>query len=303
MLEKKSSWSLLLFVLVLAGIGGRASAQELEPRSFNNVPIGATFLVLAAGRSEGDLAPTPNAVLEDAELTIDVGALALSHAFALAGDSAKIDFSTTRVCYEGSGTLFGVFTEGRRCEYGDPKFKLTWNFYGAPALKRSEFRQWKQDLVIGASLGVSVPVGTYNSEHLINAGANRWAAKPTLGMSKRMSGWQWEAKVSATLFEDNDDFFNGIHVEQDPLYTISAHFIYLLKRGSWVSLDANYFTGGETTKDGVKAGDRQDNSRWGITWTKPINRKHLIKLFVSTGVVTRVGNDFNNFGLGYLYQF
>jgi Putative MetA-pathway of phenol degradation len=292
----------MLFVMLCCS--RELMAQELEPRSFNNIPIDQTFLLFGVGRSEGDLSPTPSSPLQDAELRIDSGVIGLSRTFSLAGDSAKIDVAGARLCYEGSATFQGEYTEGRRCEYADMKLKLTWNFYGAPAMNIQQFRdREKGGLVVGASLAVSAPVGDYDSDHIINAGANRWAFKPTLGMSKRMGRFQLEAKTSVTLFEDNDDFFGGIRAEQDPLYTVSGHLIYLLKRGSWVSLDANYFAGGETTKGGVDGDDRQDNSRWGATWTKPLAPKHVVKLYVSTGVVTRVGNDFDNFGAAYLYRF
>ncbi len=293
-----------LVPVLLLVLAGRATAQELEPRSFNNIPVDQTFAVFGLGRSEGDLSPTPASPLQDAELRIDMAAFGLSQTFALAGDSAKFDIMGSRVCYEGSATFRGEYVEGRRCEYGDPKIKLTWNFYGAPAMTVDEFRQRDKDvLVVGASLAVTVPVGTYDNEHLINAGANRWSFKPTLGMSRRLGRFQLEAKASATLFEDNDDFFGGIRVEQDPLYTLSAHLIYLLKRGSWVSFDANYFTGGETTRGGVESDDRQDNSRLGITWNRPLAPRHLLKLYVSSGVITRIGNDFDNFGAAYVYRF
>ena len=276
-------------------------AQELEPRSFNNVPIGQTFIGLALARSEGDLSPTPSSPLQDAELTIDAAALALSRTFAFAGDSAKVDLAAGRTCYEGSAIFQGEFVEGRRCEYLDPRFKFTWNFYGAPALPLTEFARWEQGLVVGASIGVSAPWGTYNSDNLINAGANRWAVKPKIGMSQRWGRWHWELTAGVTLFEDNDDFFNGIHVEQDPLYNVSGHLIYNFKRG-WLSVDANYFLGGRTTKDGVRQDDRQENSRWGLTWTRPVAPRHLIKFSASTGVITRIGNDFDNFGVAWVYR-
>jgi Putative MetA-pathway of phenol degradation len=295
-------YGLLLMVMLAAFSCSRLAAQELEPRSFNNVPIGQTFMAVVAGRSEGDLSPTPSSPLKDAELRIDAGAIALSHTFSLAGDSAKFDVAFSRLCYEGSAIFRGEYVEDRRCEYGDPRVKLTWNFYGAPALALQDFASWDSGLVIGASLGATIPAGTYNSEHLINAGTNRWSIKPKVGMSQRIGRWQWELTAGATLFEDNDDFFNGILVEQDPLYAFSGHLIYNFRRG-WLSLDANYFFGGESTQDGVEADDRQDNSRWGVTWSRPVGRRHLIKLYASTGVVTRVGNDFDNYGVGWVYRF
>mgnify|MGYP001603603337 CR=1 FL=1 len=291
-------------ILILLGIllPGILSAQELEPRSYNNLPVDLTFVGMGVIRSEGDLSPTPSSPLQDAELTIDVAALSMSRTFAIAEASSKLDVIVGRTCYEGSASFRGEYVDGRRCEYLDPKVKLTWNFYGAPAMGLKEIRQWKQDVVVGASVLASIPVGTYDPDHIINAGANRWMIQPAIGMSKRMQGWQWEAKASVSFFEDNDDFFGGIKSEQDPLYAVSAHLIYLLKRGSWISLDGNYFAGGRSKKNGVRQDDRQENSRWGFSWSKPLSPKLIIKIYGSTGVVTRIGNDFDNYGLGVVYR-
>ncbi|MEP5566644.1 MAG: transporter [Halioglobus sp.] len=294
--------ALLLVPILSLALSSPVDAQELEPRSFNNIPIGQTFLLAALVRSDGELSPPGSSPLEEAELTIDVLGVGLSRTFDFMGDSSKVDVIAGRSCYEGWGILQGQYVEGRRCEYVDPKFKFTWNFYGAPALEIQDFSSWKQGVVVGASVAVSAPWGDYDSDQLINAGSGRWWVKPNLGMSYRTGKWQWELKGGVTLFENNDDFFTGTRMTQDPLYSTSAHVIYNLSRG-WLSLDANYFVGGRTTVEGVRIDDRQSNSRWGLTWTRPITPKHLIKLNVNTGAVTRIGNDFDTIGLGWLYRF
>jgi hypothetical protein len=286
--------------LVLAAV---ASAQDLEPRSYVNLPVGMNFLGVALIRSDGDLSPTPSSPLQDAELTIDVGALFYGRTFAIAGSSSKLNVTAGRTCYEGSATFRGEYTEGRRCEYTDPRVKLNWNFYGAPAMGMKEFRQWQGGLVAGASLMATIPLGTYDSDHIINAGANRWMLRPGLGMSWRAGSWQFELQAAVSFFEDNDDFFGGIHVEQDPLYAINAHIIYNLRKGRWVSVDANYFAGGETTKDGQSGDDRQENSRFGLTYSTPLTQQLSLKIYASTGMMTRVGNEFESLGLGLLYRF
>jgi hypothetical protein len=298
----RHNWSSALVAICLLA-SASARSQDLEPRAFNNLPVGLTFIGLGLARSDGDLSPTPSSPLQDAELTIDLGVLALSHTFALAGNSSKIDLVAGRTCYEGSATFRGEFVEGRRCEYVDPRIKLTWNFYGAPALSMADFLKWQQGVVAGASILATVPVGTYDSDHLINAGANRWMLRPSLGMSWRRERWQFEVIGSVSLFEDNDDFYGGIRVEQDPLYAFSTHVIYNFNKGRWLSLDANWFTGGETTKDGTKGGDRQENSRFGATFSTPITTQLSLKLYASTGVATRIGNDFDTFGVGAVYRF
>jgi len=297
-----SSKYLVGFALLML-LATAVSAQDLEPRSYVNLPVGLNFLGMAIVRSDGDLSPTPSSPLQDAQLTIDVGAVAYARAFSIAGSSAKLNLSAGRSCYEGSATFEGEYTEGRRCEYIDPRFKLSWNFYGAPAMGMKEFRQWQPGLVVGASLLATVPWGTYDSEHLINAGANRWMLRPGIGTSWSTGRWQFELQAAVSFFEDNDDFYNGLHVEQDPLYGLNTHIIYNLRKGRWISLDANYFVGGESTVDGKKADDRQDNSRFGLTFSSPITQQLSAKLYASTGVMTRIGNEFESIGLGLLYRF
>ena len=45
--------ALLLTAMMSVSIGTRA--QDLEPRSYTNIPIGQTLMVVAGARSEGDV--------------------------------------------------------------------------------------------------------------------------------------------------------------------------------------------------------------------------------------------------------
>ena len=76
-------------------------AQDLEPRSYTNVPIGETFLVAGYVRSSGDVAPSgADSPLQDLELTINALGLGFARSFELAGSSAKIDVGVSRLCFE-----------------------------------------------------------------------------------------------------------------------------------------------------------------------------------------------------------
>ena len=280
-----------------------AVAQDLEPRSYTNVPIGETFLVAGYVRSSGDVAPSgADSPLQDLELTINALGLGFARSFELAGSSAKIDVAVSRLCFEGSAFLNGDFVEGDRCGYGDPKVRLTWNFYGAPAMELAEYSKAEHGLVIGTSLQLNVPIGSYENNHLINEGANRWMARPGLGMSFKRGSWFYDVIASVRLYEDNDDFYNGSKLEQDPMYSVQGHIIYNLKRGSWISLDANFYRGGETSVAGARTDNWKENSRWGLTYTKPINSHNSIKIYASTGVVTRTGDDFDTYGIGWVHR-
>lgn len=292
-----------VFILFAIFSGRQAFSQALEPRSYSNVPIGQTFAVLGYVRSEGELTPTATSPLQDAEMTIDAGVAGVAHTFALAGKSAKLDVGVSRQCFEGSGLFQGEFAEARRCGYGDPNMRLTWNFYGAPAMELDAYRNWEPGLVIGTSLQVSIPIGTYDETRLINFGANRWMVRPGIGMSYAWGRWHVDAIASMRFFEDNDDYFNGIYVEQDPIYAVQSHLIYNFNKGRWVSLNVNFFAGGENTFDGNDADNRQENSRLGITFSMPLSQHHSVKFYANTGVVTEIGNDFDTLGAAWQYRF
>lgn len=280
-----------------------AYSQELEPRSYANIPVGQTFLVLGYVHSEGGLSPSPSVPVEDAELTIDGIALGMAHTFAIAGSSSKVDAVLSRLCEKGSAILQGEEIEGRRCGYSDPKVRLTWNFIGAPALDLKDFSQWQAGLVVGTSVQLSIPTGDYDKDKLINTGANRWVLRPGIGLSYRAKRWYYDIFTSVYFYQDNDDYFNNARLAQDPLYALQGHLIYSLKKGSWISLNANFFRGGETKKNGVSSDDLQENSRFGVTYSKPISRQHSIKLYANTGVITHIGNDFDTLGLAWQYRF
>ena len=292
-----------LFLASQLFVASAAVAQELEPRSYTNLPVGETFMAVGVVRSEGDIAPANTTVIQDLELTIDTGVVGLAHTFALGDDSAKVDLAVGRTCYEGSAIFQGEFVKGRRCEYVDPRVRLSWNFYGAPAMDLDEFAKWNPGLVMGASVQAVIPVGTYDSANLINAGANRWMIRPGLGMSYKTGRWHYDLSASVRFYEDNDDFFDGNKVEQDPLYDLQGHLIYYLAHGRWISLNANFYGGGETTVNRVNNKDSLENSRWGATFSTPLSRRMSLKLYASTGVVTRTGSDFDTYGAALQYRF
>jgi len=149
---------------------------------------------------------------------------------------------------------------------------------------------------------VSVPLGQYDSDKLVNIGTNRWSAKPELGISKAWGPLTLELAAGVTFYTDNDDFLGGRTREQDPLYSVQGHVIYGFQSGIRVALDGTYYTGGRTTVDGVRGNDRQENSRVGATVALPVDRHNSVKLYASTGASARTGTNFNIVGIAWQYR-
>ena len=276
-------------------------AQSIEPRSYSNAPVGVNFLIGGYAYTRGGVS-FDTLPITDPKLTTSSAVVGYARALDLWGSSGKFDVIVPYTWLSGSAIYQGDPVRRDVDGFADPLLRVSVNFFGAPALKLPEFRSYRQDLVVGASLQVSVPAGQYDETKLINLGTNRWFFKPEIGVSKALGPWTLEAKTAVTLFTTNNDFFNGNKRSQDPLYSLQAHAIYNFSSGVWGSVDATYFAGGRTTLNGVLQVDRQQNWRMGATLAFPVGLYNSIKLYASKGVSARTGNSFDLLGIAWQYR-
>jgi hypothetical protein len=165
-----------------------------------------------------------------------------------------------------------------------------------------QFRTYRQDFLLGASVQVSLPMGQYDDERLLNLGSNRWSIKPELGAAKSWGRWTVEGAAGVTFYTANNDFFGGHKRKQEPIYSVQGHVIYNLKPGMWFAANLSWFAGGRTSIDGVEDDNLQENWRVGGLFAFPIDRHFSAKVNASTGVSTRTGNNFDLFGIGLQYR-
>ena len=292
--------ALLLLVLVL-GLAVSAEAQDLEPRAFNNAPVGLNFRILGYGYTHGDVAFDSSSPIKDAELTVHGAGLAYARALDVFGMAGKFDALLPFASVNGTAKVFGEEQERKVSGLGDPRVRFSLLWYGAPALTLEEFADYKADLIIGSSLAVTLPLGQYDTQKLVNIGTNRWSFKPEVGISKTLGPLTLELAASATFYTDNDNFFVHRTLKTDPLYAVQAHVIYHTRFGLWAAVDTTYYAGGKTTVDGEE-GERNENVRVGLTLAIPIDRHNSVKLFGSTGAVARVGGSFDAAGIAWQYR-
>lgn len=277
-------------------------AGEIEPRAYANTPVGINFLLMGYAYSDGGLSTEGSSPIKDAQLTMHTAILAYARSLDVWGKSAKLDLILPYSHLSGSAMTLGKLRERNVSGLNDPRFRLSANFYGAPALSVQEFATYQQNLIIGGSIQVSVPIGQYDEEKLVNLGNNRWFIKPDIGISKAWGPLTLELSAGATFFSKNTDYFGGKSLEQDPVYSAQAHFTYNLGRHVWAAVSYVYDYGGQTTLDGVKNDDAQRNSRLGVTLALPVNRNNSIKLFASIGIESSIGTDFDMVGIMWQYR-
>ena len=292
-----STGFLVSVVAILAPHG--VSAQELIPAAYTPAPVGVNFVGLALISNRGDVAFDPSGPIQDAVADVRISTLTYARTHGLFGRSATTTVILPYVVGDIEGLYLGEPAAANRSGTGDLLMRLGVNLYGARAMKPVEFASYRPKTLVGTSLFVSAPTGQYDPSRLINIGTNRWGFKPEIGVVHVMGRWALDAYVGAWFYTDNTDFFGGATRKQDPIYSAQFHVRYLIKRGLWTALDANYWYGGQATIDGVGSDDLQRNSRVGLTVSWNVGRGHNLRFAASRGAFTRIGGDFNSIGLSY----
>jgi hypothetical protein len=292
----------MLAACLLAGVVSPTRAQDIEPRAYSNAPVGVNFLIAGYAYTRGGVSFDPAVPITNASLTTSNAVLAYARVLDLWGMSGKFDAILPYTWLSGTADVEGQPAQRIVNGFANPAFRLSINFYGAPALTLKEFADWEQDLIIGASLRVAAPWSQYDPSRLVNIGTNRWSFKPEIGISKAAGPWTLELQAAAMFFTDNDDFYGGKTRSQEPLYSLQGHLIYGFLSGIWVSVDGTYFAGGRTTINGGLNNDLQQNWRVGATLALPVDRANSIKFYASSGLWARTDNNFDLLGIAWQYR-
>lgn len=278
------------------------NAQDLEPRAYTNIPIGLNFLVAGYAYSAGGVLFDPAIPLDNANIKIHGSVFGYARSIKIGGMSGKIDMILPYAWLSGTADFQGQPVSREVSGLGDPRIRMTLNFVGAPALPLSGFKDYKQDLIIGASLQVFMPLSQYDPDRLVNIGTNRFTFKPELGISRTFGPLFLDLAAAAAFYTTNHEFYQGKTRSQDPIGSVQGHVTYSFRKGIWAALNGTYYWGGSTTVDGVEGNDLQKNSRFGFTFALPLSTHNSLKLNFSTGVSTRTGSDFNVIGVVWQYR-
>jgi hypothetical protein len=285
-------------------------AQDLTPRAYVVTPNGSNAVIVTDVYNDGDLNFEGVVPIEDATGRINGVAIGFYRSLGFFGRSANVNM----VLPYGTGTFDGIvlgspYTTHRSGLFDIP-VRLAVNLVGGPAMGPGEWLKWRQKTLLGASLKVTIPVGQYDPTKLINLGSNRWAFKPELGLSHRHGNWIADVYGAVWLFTKNPEFFSnnqyfsGTRAQtQAPIGILEMHVSYDVRPRLWVSLDGNFWTGGETTLDGVENPKTlQRSSRVGMTTSVPLSRHQSVKLGFARGAYARFGGDYTIYSAAWQYS-
>jgi len=272
----------LIGFLLPAYVAAQASAQDMEPRRWSHLPVGTNAAGVSYVYSTGEILIDPELRIENAQVEMNTFVAAYSRYFSVEGATARLDVQLPVALGHWKGLVNGVPQSISREGLADPRLRLSVIFLGAPALEEEAFRDYLKNhetrTLAGLGLAVRVPLGQYMDDKLINLGENRFGFEPQLGAVHIEGPWSFELTGSAFLYTQNNDFFNGGTLRQDPLYAVQAHVVRTFDGGFWVSAGAAYGWAGDSQINGVDKDDARSNLLYGITTGFSLPPVHAFRL-------------------------
>jgi hypothetical protein len=306
-LSAASRGTVLLCILSLASV---CNAQELSPRAYVITPAHSNAIILSYSFNDGSVFFDPALPISDATGRLSAPSFSYYHGFSFFGRSANATVSLPYAIGDFQGNVNGAEEKIYRSGLTDTVYRFAVNLKGGPAMSVKDFISWHQKLLLGVSLKVVAPTGQYDPTKLVTPGANRWAFKPELGLSRRWGHWLLDGYGGVWFFTTNSQFFSHSQfstatntLSQQPMGALELHLSYDMKPRLWVSIDGNYWYGGRTSVNGIgSSGSLQANSRIGGTASIPVSKHQSLKFSYSRGTLVRVGGNFQKVSVGWQYS-
>lgn len=230
-------------------------ARAGSARDYLNAPIDSWLTTYNAGYSASVTPEDGTDISSATRSTVFVQSVVITRSMDYGGRTGGLSVVLPYAFADTTSGTFQASTNG----VSDIGFLWQMNIFGGPALTREQFQSFIPQTFSSFHLYVGTPLGTYNPGSPINPSANRWTISPTVNYSYTPDqGRTWlETYVSAQLFTDNNNFrVNGAQtLSQNPIFRVEEHLSRNLTDALWLSADAYYNVGGETSIDGIA----QDN--------------------------------------------
>lgn len=279
------------------------SAQDLDPRAYARVPIDLTFAGLGFGYSYGNVLLDPSLPLKDLDANVQSPLIFAGHTMDLFGFTSQIFAALPYAWAQVSANYKGSNESRTRSGLGDMRMRISILLLGARPVKVKEFAKKTPEFILGTSLMIYAPTGQYFPDKLINLGTNRWSFNPEIGISYPFyKRWFIDLYAGVWFFTNNKSFFPGNSVrKQNPLGSFQIDLSYNFSPAMWAAIDVTYYTGGQSSVNGLNDNDNQNNVRVGATFNLPINKRHALKFAYSTGAIIRFGADFSTISAAWQF--
>jgi hypothetical protein len=258
----KRLWTLICVGCAVAAFAG-ATARAGSARDYLNAPVDTWLLNYNAGHTTSVTPEDGTDTVPGARSNVLAQSIVLTRIMDFWGRTGGFSLVLPYALIDTRAGPFRASTNG----FSDVGFLWQMNIFGGPALTREQFQFFIPQTFSSFHLLVTTPLGTYNPASPINPSANRWMISPTVNFSYTPDqGWTWiETYVSGRIFSDNGNYLvNGAQtLSQKPILRFEEHLSRNVTDGFWLSLDAYYNLGGETSIDGVEQDNMANTLRFG----------------------------------------
>ena len=285
-----------------------APTQDLEPRRWTHLPVGTNVAGLKYGYTAGDILLDPLLEIEDAETRSQTVAASYVRSLDVLGATGRLDVVVPFQRTSWDGLLSGDPASTQRQGLTDPWLRMSVNLMGAPALEGESYRSYRANhrtnTIVGAAVGVMLPLGEYDPDKLLNLGQNRFIVRPQFGVVHSRESWSYELTGSTFLFTDNDEFFGGNRLEQDPLFALQGHVIHTLPSQLWFSASAGYSWGGKARLNGAALDNESSHLLAALSLGLPIGESQALKFgYIHGDTQRRVGSNTQSLFVSWTFRF
>ncbi len=285
-----------------------SSAQNTEPRRWTPLPLGTNAIAAGYEYSFGELYLDPLIEVEDVTFSVNTFFVTYLHPFRIGDKLARLDVVVPFNIGDWQGLVQGVPAAVNRTGFADPRIRLTANIVGPPASEAKEYLEFYKEnpvfTTIGASISVSLPLGKYLEDELINLGQNLFVITPQLGVLHQWNQWSAEGTLSVNFFTNNNNFDSGKTKNQRPTSSIQTHLTRDFKNGYSASAGIGYGLSGQSVVNGIPNSDNRYDIQAAASFGFPIAKKQVIQVvYIRSQTLKDIGSDTNSFALAYSVLF
>lgn len=257
---KRKNFCLLLLVLFpLLVLPGALLASGEGARVHAPSPVGINFLAIhGISLMDANRAFDPSLVTPLARFDTNIATIQYARTASVKGRHVTF----LGMLRGGNTTLKSLDPEQNASSSGfsDPFIGASINLKGLPPMTLEEFRVREPETTVDLLLGLTLPLGEYDSENAVNLGSNRWALRigvPVVHPVSWIEGKQTTLELIPNLhiFTENKDK----QLKQDPLFTLEGHASQDFTNRLWGALGFLYTYGGSTKIRGVTQNGAQES--------------------------------------------
>lgn len=299
---------LRLFIGLLCCAGSNVYAQDIEPRRWTPLPLKNNFVGAGYVYTDGKIFFDPVLDVEDANIAVSTIVVDYVHPFKLGKKLARFDGRLPYTTARWDGLLGGMPTSVNRHGFSDPRLRLSVHLLGPEAMDLAEMQEYMSThsvyTVLGVSLAVTLPLGQYYNDKLLNLGQNRFVFRPQVGFVHNWRRWAYELTGSLYFFTNNNDFYNGGTRRQDPIFAMQTHLIYRFNHGIWSSVSLGSGLLGESLVNRQPNQDNREDLLGALSFGFPLIKRQALKLvYMRSQTLNEIGGDTDAFGIVWSVSF